>query len=266
LLLVDMHWGINVKKTLLSLSILILSSATLAATATDDALRNLADEYVSDLVNFSPVFATLIGDHSADGKIDQVDAAARTRSRELLVEYITALRALDIDEMTRANQIDAEILMNQLQSDLWSGDELQEWAWNPIYYINISGSAIYGLVARDFAPIETRLRSAIARLNAIPRFLQQSRASLQPDRVPKIHAETAVAQNLGLTSIIDQMLLPKADVLPAGDRARLDAAIETARDALADHQNWLEEELLPAAVWMLIVASPSHRSMTPRER
>jgi uncharacterized protein (DUF885 family) len=114
-----------VKKALFPLLTLLLCSGAYAATATDDAFRNLADEYINDLTNFSPVFATLIGDHGADDRIDQVDAAARTRSRELLVEYITALRALDIDEMTRANQIDAEILLNQLESDLWSGDELQ---------------------------------------------------------------------------------------------------------------------------------------------
>jgi uncharacterized protein (DUF885 family) len=236
-----------VKKTLLSLLVLIFSSGAFAATATDDAFRNLADEYISDLTNFSPVYATLIGDHTADARIDQVDAAARAATRELLVEYITALKALDIDEMSRANQIDAEILLNQLESDLWSFDELQEWAWNPLYYINISGSAIYGLAARDFAPIASRLRSASSRLTEIPRFLEQSRAAIQLERVPKIHAETAIKQNPGLTSIIDTMIVPEMDVLSTDEQAKLNAAIEVAKDAVADHQTWLEEELLPKA-------------------
>jgi len=236
-----------VKKTLLSLLVLIFSSGAFAATATDDAFGKLADEYISDLTTFSPVYATLIGDHAADARIDQVDAAARSATRELLVEYITALKALDIDEMTRANQIDAEILLNQLESDLWSFDELQEWAWNPLYYINISGSAIYGLVARDFAPIASRLRSATSRLTEIPRFLEQSRAAIQAERVPKIHAETAIKQNPGLISIIDTMIVPEMDVLSAHEQAKLNEAIEVAKDAVADHQTWLEEELLPKA-------------------
>jgi uncharacterized protein (DUF885 family) len=154
---------------------------------------------------------------------------------------------MDIDSMSRANQIDADILMNQLQSDLWSLDVLQEWAWNPLYYVNISGSAIYGLVARDYAPIESRLRSATSRLNQIPRFLEQSRASIQPERVPKIHAETAIAQNPGLTSIIDTMIVPNMGALSANDQAQLKTAIETAKNAVSDHQTWLEEELLPRA-------------------
>ena len=235
------------KTALLPLFILVFTSAAIADTATDEAFRNLADEYISDLTNFSPVYATLIGDHSADDRIDQVSAAARADGRELLVEYIAALTALNIDEMSRANQIDAEILLNQLESDLWKNDELQEWAWNPLYYISTSGSAIYGLVARDFAPIETRLRSATSRLTQIPRFLEQSRAEIQPERVPKIHAETAIKQNPGLTSIIDTMIIPEIGALSTAEQEQLNAAIEIAKDAVADHQTWLEEELLPRA-------------------
>ncbi len=45
--------------------------ATMAAAgpSTDEAFENLADEYISDLVNFSPVQATLVGDHSADDRV-----------------------------------------------------------------------------------------------------------------------------------------------------------------------------------------------------
>ena len=65
--------------------------------------------------------------------------------------------------------------------------------------------------------------------------------------MPKIHAETAVSQNPGLGSIIDNMILPHMDAMPADLRERLGAAIETAKNAIAEHQTWLEEELLPRA-------------------
>lgn len=220
---------------------------SIADEVTDQAFQNLADEYISDLVNFSPVTATLIGNHSADHKLDRVDEVGRAQYRELLVEYINALEALDTDRLSRANQVDADLLMNQLQSDLWSHDELQEWAWNPLTYVSLSGSAIYGLVARDFAPIETRLKNATSRLLQIPRFLEQSRGAIEPRRVPKIHAETAIRQNPGLASIIDLMIVPEMDVLAADDRRALTEAIEVAKNAVADHQTWLEEELLPQA-------------------
>ena len=218
-----------------------------ADSATDIAFRNLADEYISDLTNFSPVYATLVGDHSADGELDRVDAAGREESLELLREYKTALEALDFAELSKENQVDAALLLHNLDAGIWSTETLQEWAWNPLYYIQLSGSAIYSLLARDFAPIEQRLASAAARLEQLPRFLEQARAEINPERVPKIHAETAVSQNPGLGSIIDNMILPNMDAIPTDLRERLGAAIETARNAIADHQTWLEEDLLPRA-------------------
>ena len=60
-------------------ALLLFSNAALATPA-DDAFATLADRYVRDLPEFSPVSATLIGDHSADDKLDHVDANARRRS------------------------------------------------------------------------------------------------------------------------------------------------------------------------------------------
>ncbi len=217
------------------------------ASPSDEAFENLASEYISDLGNFSPVTATLIGDHTADGELDRVDAEARKETRALLNEYLDALTRIDRDQLSRANQVDAELLQHEVESSLWALEHLQEWAWNPLYYVNYAGSSIYGLLARDFAPVESRLMNAASRLEQMPRFLEQARSSLQPERVPRIHAETAVLQNSGLLSIVDTMLIPRMDVLNGEQRARLTAAIEIARDAVANHQAWLEEELLPRA-------------------
>ena len=234
-------------RLLLAIVIVLVGSAESGASATDEALQNLADEYISDLSTFSPVFATTIGDHSADHELDQVDSAARATNRALLLEYIARLEDFDLDDLTRANQIDAEMLLSRLRADLWAMDELQEWAWNPLIYTGISGSSIYSLLARDFAPIDQRLRNATKRLQQMPRFLQQSRAAIEAERVPKIHAETAIKQNPGLTSIIESMIVPNMGALSDADQAELAAAIETAKDAIAVHQSWLEEDLLPRA-------------------
>ncbi len=233
--------------TAASACLILLLANPAGAQSADAAFEDLAESYVGALSNFSPVYATVIGDHSADHLLDDVDASARKKSRALYEEYRGALAAIDRDQLSRANQVDAELLNNDIESSIWSADTLQEWAWNPLIYINISGSSIYALVAREFAPIEDRLDDAASRLEQMPRFMQQARASIQPARVPKIHAETAIQQNPGLVSIIETMIVPHIDELTPATRERLLAAIEIAKDAVAVHQNWLEEELLPKA-------------------
>ncbi len=218
-----------------------------ATTSVDQAFENLAAEYVSDLPNFSPVAATYAGDHSEDDELDDVGAKGRMHRLRLYEEYRDALDAIDVAQLSRANQVDAAMLRNEVESSIWSIEELEEWAWNPLYYVNLSGSAIYTLLARDYAPLGERLVSAAARLEEMPRFFRQARRELDPRRVPKIHAETAIAQTPGLLSIIETMIVPHMDALDAPERERLEAAIETAKDAVAEQQTWLEERLLPKA-------------------
>jgi uncharacterized protein (DUF885 family) len=225
----------------------LFAGGAVAADSANSAFVALADQYLDEIAVYSPVTATAIGDHRADDQLDQVDDAARERKREAFTAYRDALAAIDADELSRANQIDAEILRNDIESTLFELDALEEWAWNPMQYVDLSGNSIYGLLARDFAPIEERMDNAAARLEQLPRFLEQARAALQPERVPKIHAETAIQQNPGLNSIIEAMIVPELASLPEATRKRLEAAIETAKDTVAEHQVWLEEELLPRA-------------------
>ena len=229
------------------LAVGFFSASIAAAPSDDEVFADLAEQYVNGLSRISPVSATLIGDHSADHELDNVDARGRANSRRLYLEYRAALAAIDRDSLSRANQVDAEILHNAVESSLWVLDTFQPWAWNPLVYVDLSGSSIYALVSRDFAPLEKRFSDAASRLEQLPRFLRQAREAIDPERVPKIHAETAAQQNPGLVSIIDTMIEPQMDALTPATKKRLGLAIETAKAAIAAHQAWLEEELLPRA-------------------
>jgi uncharacterized protein (DUF885 family) len=226
---------------------LLISIASGVQASSDGAFEALGNQFVADLPNFSPVASTSIGDHSRDADLDQVDAAARESLGALLRSYQDELEAINRDDLSQANQIDYELLQSNIASRLWALEELQEWAWNPLYYVSIAGNSVFSLTARDFAPLEQRMANVASRLEQLPRFLEQARASIQPERVPKINAETAVARNLGLVSIIETMVVPEMDTLSDATRSRLEAAIETAKNTLAEHQTWLEEELLPRA-------------------
>jgi uncharacterized protein (DUF885 family) len=85
------------------------------------------------------------------------------------------------------------------------------------------------------------------RLEQFPRLYRQIRATLQLERVPRIHAETAIAQNRGILSVLANRVEPHLDALSSDERVRLENALATARDAVEKHQTWLEAELLPKA-------------------
>ena len=61
-------------------------------------------------------------------------------------------------QLSRAHQVDAQLLASQLEYDLWRLEELQDWRWDPLLYTGIAGDSVYSLLARDFAPLPDRLR------------------------------------------------------------------------------------------------------------
>ena len=213
----------------------------------DDLFGKLSKSYLDRSTALSPVYATYLGDHRFDGELDEVGEEARARTITFCKEYLERLGELPREHLSKANQIDAALLEHELSSTLWRIEVLQDWAWNPRGYTDLCGRAIYNLMARDFAPIARRLSSAADRLEKLPRLLEQVRESLVPRRVPKIHAETAVKQNKGVLSILDNMVVPHLDKLEKAERGRLEAAMKTARAAVDKHQEWLEKEVLPQA-------------------
>ena len=213
----------------------------------DAAFEALSASVVSEFGRYAPVYATALGDHRFDAKLDDFGPEGRAQALAFAREKLAALERIEHAELSRANRVDAAMLENELRSQVWSSERYQGWAWDPLVYTQLSGQALYGLLARDFAPFPERARSLTGRLEQLPRFLAQARVNLVPARVPAIHAETAVKQNPGLLSLVDELVVPRLGELPPPDRARLEAAIGAAREAVNAHQQWLEKELLPNA-------------------
>ncbi|MGH8028122.1 MAG: DUF885 domain-containing protein [Pseudoxanthomonas sp.] len=223
-----------------------------AAVATDTAeadakFADLSKRALDGWLQLAPIGATQIGEHKYDSEIDDLSAAGRQKILDFSKKTLAELDALDASKLSRENQVDAAILRNQLKYDIWGSETLQSWAWDPQIYTGLTGGAIYNLMAREFAPLPDRIRSATARMEKIPTLLAQARENLDPARVPKIHAETAAKQNSGTLSIVEMFITPHLKELPEADRVRAEKATEGLKKAIAEHQQWLDKTLVPNA-------------------
>jgi uncharacterized protein (DUF885 family) len=223
------------------------AAATADTAKADAAFADLSKRALDGWLQLSPVSATQIGEHKYDGELDDLSTTGRQKSLDFSKKILGELDALDVATLSRENQVDAAILRNQLQYDIWTAETLQSWAWDPQVYNNVAGGAIYGLMAREFAPLPERLKSATARMQKIPALLAQARENLDPARVPKVHAETVAKQNAGILSIVDTFITPNLKDLPEADRAQAQAAIDGLKTAVAEHQAWLDKTLVPNA-------------------
>ena len=223
------------------------ASQQAADAAADAAFADLSKRALDTWMQLSPVSATQIGDHRYDSELDDLSAAGQQKTVAAYKALLGELDKIEVAKLGRENQVDAAILRNQLQSEIWNAEVLQSGKWDPQLYNGIAGSAIYGLMAREFAPLPERLKSATARMEKLPAIFAQARENLDPARVPKIHAETVAKQNKGILSIVDTFITPHIGELPQADQQRLQAAIDGLKKAVDEQQTWLDKTLVPNA-------------------
>ena len=211
--------------------------------------RAVVDELLDGYFAHYPVLATEKGNHAHDHEWGDLTDAGRRDRLAWLAEISTRLEALPEDALTRDEQIDRRILRTQLAALRFDEETLDEASWNPLGYVYLFGAGLFGLLAREFSPLDQRLRSAAARLKALPAALDQARARLDAGGsrpISRLHAEKAIERLPGITDLADTAVQEAANV-DATVRDEVAVAADEARAAVDRFGDWLRDDLLPRA-------------------
>jgi len=215
-----------------------------AHAAPDPAATHRFEQVVHDFYErylaTHPEEATQLGDHRFDRKSIDASAAGVAADRKLYRKTLDVLQAIPASSLPPDHAVDREILVNDLRARLFDVEVMKTYTWQVTDYSGTEG--VYVLLARDFAPIKDRLAAARLRLEAIPRLVAAAKQNLQ--RPPRVFTETAIAQNKGAISFVQDDLDDFIKQAPAM-KAALAPARARAAAALKDYGVWLEKVLLP---------------------
>jgi uncharacterized protein (DUF885 family) len=204
----------------------------------DERFAALAHQTLDDLLGYQPTLATALGEHRHDDRLDDCRPAALDAERRMLASHLTALTELDRSGLDRVNAIDAELLTARVEERIFELDQLREHEWNPL--VANPGTALYLLLAREFAPLPDRLRSLGGRMAAVPDALAAARSAL--GAMPRVHVETAISQFEGTRNLLVGDLeeaLTKDETL----RREVVPARQAALEAIDEHVAWLRDRL-----------------------
>ncbi|HET9945984.1 MAG TPA: DUF885 family protein, partial [Actinomycetes bacterium] len=190
--------------------------------ASPDDFTELARQTLDELLARHPEASTALGDHRHDARLGDHSAEALADEAQWAGRQVQAIDRLDPADLTAAQQADAAILRNALELRRFEIEDLRAHEWDPL--VANPGTAVYVLLARDFAPLGDRLRSVAGRLAAVPERLATARASLQD--MPRVHVETAIGQFTGTRTLLATELERALGREPA-----LRAEVEPAREA-----------------------------------
>jgi uncharacterized protein (DUF885 family) len=210
------------------------------------------DAFLDEFFRLYPVSATATGMHEVDGEWPDLSESGRAARLAFAGRWETELGAMPDGTLSADERIDRDLLLSELAEMLFDETDLREGAWDALGYVYLLGGGIFPLLARDFAPLETRLASLAARLEGVPAVLAAARAELGslPGRpASRLHTEIAIKQLPGIAALADDAV---AQAEAAADRPRvasitprLRAAAATARGAIGEFEAFLREDLLP---------------------
>ena len=163
-----------------------------AQLSADQVFTGFVDRYLDGLFHFAPARATEAGLHAYDAELpaySQREVAAEiARAKRALAE----LAGIPKESLAHENRLDALLLENSIRAHLLDLENIRMWERDPDFYNGVISRALFLLVQRDFAPLDERLRSLIARERRVPEIFRSARANLA--NPPAIYTKIATLQ------------------------------------------------------------------------
>ena len=225
---------------IISLFIMVFLSSCTTQPDENQKFINLSAHFTEDLLKQYPQWATSLGDHRYDHRLNGYSKEEQSAELEFLYGYLDSLKTISAEKLDQVNRIDYRIMKHHLEKMIFDNTVLKELDWNPLAY-NV-GDPIYVLLARDFAPLKDRLINLKQRLLAVTGVLDAARANLT--NPPRIYTETAILQNPGVISLVTAELNNFLAEVPEL-QAEFAPVQEATAAALESYGEWLKEDLLP---------------------
>jgi uncharacterized protein (DUF885 family) len=210
----------------------------------DAKLNTFFKQYLDADFRQRPLAATELGDHRFDASLDDLSRSARDAWVSLDRRTLEALpKQVDYSKLSRAGQVDFEILKHDLERSLWLTENTHPFEEDPRVYNGYISDSIFLLLSQSTQPRETNISNAISRMEQIPRIVATAKETLR--NPPRNHVETAIRQNKGAIGFFEGELFELAGKTP--QQASLKASAQKVAACLKDYQKFLEQDLLPRA-------------------
>jgi uncharacterized protein (DUF885 family) len=234
------------KRTSLALLLLVIAPAVtdlLAQPDTEDVkLAKHFKQYLDNEFKLHPLYATHMGNHDHDDKLDDISPKARQASIDRARKTLAELpKKIDYKKLSRTAQIDFEIWQHELQKRLWLADNTDRFANDPRVYNDYITESVYALLTQSTLPQPVNVRNAIARMAQIGKITQAAKESIK--NPPKVLTEVAIKQNRGAIAFYEKGIFELAGEDAAN--SDLKKATKAVVAVLQSHQKFLEDDVLP---------------------
>jgi uncharacterized protein (DUF885 family) len=191
-------------------------------------LATMIDDFLANEWELWPTKASMNGLTAYDERLDDMSAEAFRRRDDDAAEWLRRLESADADDASDDLLIDRDLVAAMLRGRLilagWQG-----WKRDPLVYGSPIMDGLFSLFLHGLRPNADLVDAAVARLEQVPRALEQGMANLDPSLASRLIVERGLASARGAARYLRELLPAEAD--NDSGRERLATAGAIAADA-----------------------------------
>src|SRR5262245_4520293 len=212
--------------------------------AADRAMARFSELYLDASLRLDPVRASQLGYRKWDRVLPDWSGTGVARALSTYKQEERQLAQIDVNKLSLPYAIDHQLIEEQLANDIYMLESLRPQEWDVQQWAEAIGGAFYYVTIPPEDPAEwpSRLESVLARMSALPKLLDDAKATLK--NPPRVFTEFVIGQATGQVDTFENQL-PKLFAPYPELKARFDAQQPKTVKALKEFFAWLESDLLP---------------------
>lgn len=208
---------------------------------TNEKFEELKKEMIDKFFEMNPDWASYIGLHDPyDYLLPRGDTGHYFENMKLLEDYVNRLKTtIDYNTLSNTNKIDWQVLEKALEMFKFEFFEQRMHELNPNAFEQIGG-IFFGMITKDYAPLEKRIDAIIARLEKLPKFLEEFRSRFEKSKPIKLWTEIAIESAQQMPGLFQFIIAASKDKISESLQEKLEKNTANLMQSFQEHIDWLQ--------------------------
>jgi len=204
-------------------------------------------EMFQKFMTINPHYATYYGLHDPyDWQMPEGSSKNVFEGLEVAKEWVDRMKkTIECEKLSPDHKIDWKVLEQAYEKAKFQVHEHRVWETNPDAFDEIGG-VFFIMITRDYAPIEKRVDAIVARMQKLPKYLEQFRTRFEKSKPVKLWTEVAIESCQQIPSLFTFLGASTKGVVSDELHTRLMKAGVDLQQPIKQHLEWLQA-LLPKA-------------------
>jgi uncharacterized protein (DUF885 family) len=207
----------------------------------DEKFEKLNMEMFTKFMEKNPTYATFLGLHDPydwllpDGSSNNV-----FESLELAQEWINkAKETVRHEKLSADRKIDWKIIEQTYEKSKFQVYEQRAWEMNPDAFDDVGG-VFFIMLTRDYAPMEKRIDAIVARMEKLPKFLEEFKTRFDKSKPVKLWTEIAIESCQQIPGLFQFLVASTKGVISEELHSRLVKAVISLQQPVKEQLQWLQ--------------------------